>query len=71
MNRKLMDIIVAQEMTTRNARKIRWYKLTYGDISQSIVVVDPLSKTLHLDGLPVTDPQDLKYIEEAIKKAVR
>ena len=60
------QIIQVIEHTTRNARKIKWYTLLYGDTTTKALTFDPNNGSYYLDGVRVEDPNEVEYIKLSI-----
>ena len=61
-----MDNIVSTvKTTTKNARKMEYYTMTFGDGTVKQLTKD-IQGTLFLDGVKVTDTEDVKQLTEII-----
>ena len=60
-----MNIIQLTKHTTRNARRITYYTILWGDSTTNQLTVDPIG-TYYIDGQKVTDPELLRELSTLI-----
>ena len=57
----MKSIITIIKHTTKNARRITYYTITFGDATTAQLTLD-VNGTYYIDGVAVTDPEQLKEI---------
>lgn len=63
-------VISAVETTTRNARKMKYWTLTFGDAT-TVQLTRDIQGQLFLGGVLVTDSDTIKDLNEAISIAIK
>ena len=65
----MLNIVTCVEYTTRNARRMKYYKITLVDGTVQTLTRD-YSGNLYLEGQPVTNKEDSSDLARAINNSV-
>ena len=61
----MLNFVSIQEFTTRNARKMKYYAIT-DNTGKTLQLTKSIDGKFYLDGVEVTDPVDLKDIQDTL-----